>query len=258
MRQILLPVSLGAAMLLLSGCLALIPAAASIATNIGAQTIIGQNMAERQAERCYQLTKRMEAERLNAAQQARERTRVNCWPVCHVLTHKINHQFHTSGWIFFRYYTSAMKDITTIKTMSELSAFSAVFMSTLCTVGANSDKAAVVALSGDLGAGKTTLVQLMARELGVLQVVTSPTFTIMKGYEVSSGTFNRLVHMDAYRIESLDELKPLRLEEILEAPQTLFCIEWAEKIAPVLPPTTIFVDITTNGEERTITVTGLL
>lgn len=78
MRQTLLFVSLGAAMLLLSGCLALIPVAASMAANIGAQTVVGQNMAERQAERCYQLTKRMEEERLNAAQQARERMRVNC------------------------------------------------------------------------------------------------------------------------------------------------------------------------------------
>lgn len=151
-----------------------------------------------------------------------------------------------------------MNQITTINTLAELAAFAEVLTVTLRQRVENNDGAVVVALSGDLGAGKTTLVQLLAGGLGIGEVVTSPTFTIMKGYEASDKVFDRLVHMDAYRIESLDELKPLRPSEIFEAPRTLFCIEWAEKIAKVLPPETIFIDIKTKGEERQITVSGLL
>lgn len=151
-----------------------------------------------------------------------------------------------------------MPQVTTITSLEELSVFAGAFLARLAKASVTKDQAVVVALSGDLGAGKTTLVQLLARGLGIGEVVTSPTFTIMKGYEASGETFDRLVHMDAYRIESLDELKPLRLSEILQAPRTLFCIEWAEKIAEVLPAETIFIDIKTKGEERQITVTGLL
>lgn len=158
----------------------------------------------------------------------------------------------------FKYYTVVMKEITTITNLDELDVFAKELVEALCLKEEGSSCAVVVALSGDLGAGKTTLVQLLARGLGIGEVVTSPTFTIMKGYEASDKVFDRLVHMDAYRIESLDELKPLRLSEIFEAPGTLFCIEWAEKIAKVLPPETIFIDIKTKGEERQITVTGLL
>jgi tRNA threonylcarbamoyladenosine biosynthesis protein TsaE len=119
-----------------------------------------------------------------------------------------------------------------------------------------SDGATVVALSGDLGAGKTTLVQYLAIALGVTEVVTSPTFTIMKGYELPTGhSFERLIHMDAYRIDDLAELSPLRFNEILTTPKTLFCIEWAEKISAALPEAVIKIQINhTKGEEREVVV----
>ncbi|MEQ1666149.1 MAG: tRNA (adenosine(37)-N6)-threonylcarbamoyltransferase complex ATPase subunit type 1 TsaE, partial [Bdellovibrionales bacterium] len=72
--------------------------------------------------------------------------------------------------------------------------------------------------------------------------VTSPTFTIMKGYELS-GKFNLLIHMDAYRIEDLNELGPLRFSELLTNKTNLLCIEWAEKIQSALPAEIIKINI---------------
>jgi len=107
---------------------------------------------------------------------------------------------------------------------------------------------AVLALHGDLGAGKTTFVQEIARQLGVIETVTSPTFVIMKTYETESEHFEMLVHIDAYRIESLEEARPLKLAEVLVAPRTLVCIEWAERIAELLPKNTINLALTVIDE----------
>jgi tRNA threonylcarbamoyladenosine biosynthesis protein TsaE len=105
------------------------------------------------------------------------------------------------------------------------------------------DEAVVVALSGDLGAGKTTFVQQLAQILGVEETVTSPTFVIMKSYETTDTVFERLVHMDAYRIEDDSELAPLNFSDILTKPNTLLCIEWAERISAFLPQHTIKMDL---------------
>lgn len=95
--------------------------------------------------------------------------------------------------------------------------------------------AKVIALHGDLGAGKTTFVQTLGKALGVTETITSPTFTIMKAYPLTGETFTTLAHMDAYRIDDLNELGPLRFEALLSRPETLLVIEWAEKIASALP-----------------------
>tara|TARA_B100000508_G_scaffold78473_1_gene61012 strand:- start:8590 stop:9054 length:465 start_codon:yes stop_codon:yes gene_type:complete len=114
----------------------------------------------------------------------------------------------------------------------------------------------VVALSGDLGAGKTTLVQQLASYLQVTELVVSPTFGIMKAYElIDNPNYDQLVHIDAYRIEDMSEAGPLRLKEIFDTPRTLICVEWSEKISEILPQnhTAVSIDITA-GEERTVTV----
>ena len=82
-----------------------------------------------------------------------------------------------------------------------------------------------LALHGDMGVGKTTFVQGLALGLGVHEQVTSPTFAI---YSIYQGTAQRLVHLDAYRLEHERQLDPLLLEEFLVSP---FClaIEWPEK-----------------------------
>lgn len=122
-----------------------------------------------------------------------------------------------------------------------------------------SETATVIALSGNLGAGKTTFVKTIAAELGITEEVTSPTFTIMKSYESSDDTWKALIHMDAYRIDEISELGPLRFKELLRAPQTLFCIEWAEKINEVLPENTIWLDFQNTDDElvRIVRISGL-
>jgi tRNA threonylcarbamoyladenosine biosynthesis protein TsaE len=107
----------------------------------------------------------------------------------------------------------------------------------------SSEAAVVIALSGDLGAGKTTFIQQLAEILGVSESVTSPTFVIMKSYATTDATFENLVHMDAYRIEDDSELTPLNFSEVLAQPKTLLCIEWAERISAFLPAHTIKMDL---------------
>lgn len=116
-------------------------------------------------------------------------------------------------------------------------------------------RAVVLALHGDLGAGKTTFTQLLASELGVLEPVTSPTFVIMKQYELEGQLFSELVHIDAYRIEELNEMQVLGFTELLTQPGALICIEWAEKISDLLPEHTINISFEiTNDDHRKLTV----
>lgn len=112
--------------------------------------------------------------------------------------------------------------------------------------------ATVLALHGDLGVGKTTFTQTLARALGVTEPVTSPTFVIMKGYALEDQAFSKLVHIDAYRIESPNELSVLGFASLVETPQTLVIIEWAEKVAALLPQGTHHLTFTLEGTVRTI------
>src|SRR6478609_5257079 len=90
----------------------------------------------------------------------------------------------------------------------------------------------VLALHGDMGVGKTTFVQGLARGLGVKEQVTSPTFAI---YSVYQGAKRKLVHLDAYRLEHGRQLEELLLEEFLTSPWCL-AVEWPEKVGAWLPP----------------------
>ena len=98
------------------------------------------------------------------------------------------------------------------------------------------DGALVVGLSGDLGAGKTAFVKGMGKALGIEESVTSPTFVIEKVYILRNQEFSRLIHIDAYRIESPREMEALRFKDLLKDPTNLIVIEWVEKIESLLPP----------------------
>lgn len=99
-------------------------------------------------------------------------------------------------------------------------------------------EATVVALHGDLGAGKTTFVQEVAHTLGIYEDVVSPTFVIQKNYLLEGQVFGKLVHIDAYRLENAEELKVLGWEDVQRDPANLVCIEWAENVADLLAPET--------------------
>ena len=102
--------------------------------------------------------------------------------------------------------------------------------------------ATIVALVGDLGAGKTTFVQALGKELGVTETMQSPTYVLMKKYQTTNSKFQTLIHIDAYRLENPEEFAALRPGQFLQDPKTLVVVEWPEKVAGALPP----ADLTVN------------
>jgi len=99
----------------------------------------------------------------------------------------------------------------------------------------NKDGATIIGLSGELGAGKTTFVQCLGDMLGIKELMTSPTFVIQKKYELKGQPYERLFHIDAYRLQNGDELLPLGWREISKDNKNLIVIEWAERVADILP-----------------------
>ena len=98
-----------------------------------------------------------------------------------------------------------------------------------------SDSAVVVGLYGNLGAGKTTFTQCLAKVFGVEETVTSPTFVLEKIYELTGQKFTHLIHIDAYRIEKSSELLHLGWQDIISDPNNLILIEWPERVALIMP-----------------------
>lgn len=96
-------------------------------------------------------------------------------------------------------------------------------------------EALVVGLYGNLGAGKTAFTQAVAKELGIEEPVTSPTFVIEKIYETEHPIFKRLIHVDAYRLEKGKELQALDFEKLVENRNNLIVIEWPENVKDILP-----------------------
>jgi len=120
-------------------------------------------------------------------------------------------------------------------------------------LGATLGPGDVVALTGELGAGKTCFVKGLARALGVTRPPTSPTFVMVNEYR------GRLPvhHVDAYRTGSLTELLDLGLSELLDG-DGVTVIEWADKVGPLLPARTIHVRIDGVGDEpRHIAIHGV-
>jgi tRNA threonylcarbamoyladenosine biosynthesis protein TsaE len=96
--------------------------------------------------------------------------------------------------------------------------------------------ATVVGLYGELGSGKTSFTQGVAKTLGISETVVSPTFVIEKIYELANQNFSHMIHIDAYRLEKSAELLHLGWPEIITDPKNLILIEWPERVADVMPP----------------------
>ena len=108
------------------------------------------------------------------------------------------------------------------------------------------DSPGVIAFFGDLGSGKTTLISAIGKTLGVQSRVVSPTFTIINRYR--GGRFT-LTHVDCYRIDDPDELVAIGLEEMLNDPEGLICIEWSEKTGDLLPDARLELSLGYSGPE---------
>ena len=107
---------------------------------------------------------------------------------------------------------------------------------------------AVIALHGDLGAGKTVFSRAFARALGITEHVSSPTFTIVQEYVIPSG--GMLYHMDLYRIDDPDSALAFGIDEFLEDQNALCVIEWPERGEGLYPPgKTIRIDVIRDEKE---------
>ena len=112
--------------------------------------------------------------------------------------------------------------------------------------------ALVLGLEGELGSGKTTFLQTLARELRVKEKVLSPTFVIMKKYGIPENRrgLKNFYHFDCYRLGNSKEILSLGFEEIIKGKKNLVAIEWAEKIKDILPKDAIWLKFEHLGEEK--------
>lgn len=124
----------------------------------------------------------------------------------------------------------------------------------LSALAPRQDRATLVTLSGELGAGKTTFTQAIAQELGIETTVSSPTFVIEKVYQLAGQRWQRLVHIDAYRLRFAKELAVLGWEQLLADPSDLIILEWPEKVPELIPETAVKVRIDIEGDGRIITI----
>ena len=114
--------------------------------------------------------------------------------------------------------------------------------------------ATLVTLSGELGAGKTSFTQALAKAYGIEEHVTSPTFVLEKVYQLAKDkSFRRLVHIDAYRLKSGEELSALGWDELMKDARTLVVLEWPEMVADGLPKADVAILLTVEPDQsRTI------
>lgn len=117
-------------------------------------------------------------------------------------------------------------------------------------------RAFVVLLKGDLGAGKTTFIQGLLRELGVKKKIVSPTFALLRSYAIRTEGLVKAHHFDCYRIGDAKEIKELGFAELIKDPQNVILIEWPERIKKALPREKVTITFSYGDtiNERTIEV----
>lgn len=107
----------------------------------------------------------------------------------------------------------------------------------------------LIALVGNLGAGKTVFVKALAQAFGIKENITSPTFVLMKVYDADFGNIKKLIHVDCYRLDQSEDLHDIGLSDYLGQDNNIVVVEWADKINE-LPDNTITITIDNLGEGK--------
>jgi tRNA threonylcarbamoyladenosine biosynthesis protein TsaE len=116
------------------------------------------------------------------------------------------------------------------------------------------DDKTVFAFEGDMGAGKTTFIKAICEELGVKDVINSPTFSIINEYR-NHISGESIYHFDLYRINKINEAQEIGIEDYLHSGSLCF-IEWPEKIKNLLPENTLYISIKEKSDgSRTVSFT---
>ena len=106
----------------------------------------------------------------------------------------------------------------------------------------------ILALKGELGAGKTSFVQGLAKGLGIKKNVLSPTFLIVKPYNLKKERM--FYHIDCYRLKNAKELLELEWKEIIKNPKNIVAIEWADRVKSIIPKDALWISFA-HGNELT-------
>ena len=115
----------------------------------------------------------------------------------------------------------------------------------------------IIGLIGDLGAGKTVFTKGLANGFGIKKTITSPTFVIMKVYEIKlvNCKIKKLIHIDAYRLKSANDLIAIGADEYFKQEDTVVIIEWPKNIKKCLPLKTIYIKFKIEKNTRILTFT---
>jgi tRNA threonylcarbamoyladenosine biosynthesis protein TsaE len=100
----------------------------------------------------------------------------------------------------------------------------------------------IFTLTGEMGAGKTTFVAAIAQHLGVTEPTSSPTYSIVQEYE-SADAHTTVLHLDLYRLKTLEEALDIGIEELLDRSNVYIFIEWADLILPILPDDVVHIRV---------------
>ena len=145
------------------------------------------------------------------------------------------------------------------KNTSETTQIAKIFLNKIIKNNNSAKGALVIGLSGDLGTGKTTFTQAIARHLGIKEKVNSPTVVIIKKYSIvgqiqqktssiKNAKYKFLFHLDAYRLKNEKELLYLGWDKIISNKEHLVFIEWPENVLKVIPATSVFIHISHTNQ----------
>tara|TARA_Y100000310_G_scaffold340409_1_gene436103 strand:+ start:5801 stop:6244 length:444 start_codon:yes stop_codon:yes gene_type:complete len=113
----------------------------------------------------------------------------------------------------------------------------------------------VLALQGELGSGKTTFAQGFAKGFGIKDKILSPTFLIVKKYEIRNTRY--FYHIDCYRLKAPKELLQLDWKEIVADPKNIVLVEWADRVRRVVPNDALWISFSHRGTEKRTVRFGL-